>query len=167
MAGRRRPVQPADGPPAGHPRVAALRLLGRRDYTRAELTERLTRRGYPADEVEAALQRLTGEGLVDDRRVAAAFIRVASRVKGRGRIRIARDLEARGVDAAIIQECLDALPEDEDQDAIQRLLDRRNLPARLSLADRRRLFQQLLRRGFPSDAIARALRDRGQAPPAL
>jgi regulatory protein len=160
MAGRRR-ADGAERAPSGSPRAAALRLLGRRDYTRSELTDRLTARGYAPDDVEAALQRLAGEGLVDDRRVAAAFIRVASRVKGRGRIRIARDLEARGVDATIIRECLDALPEEEDDEAIQRILARRALPARLNMADRRRLFQQLLRRGFPADAIARALRDRG------
>jgi regulatory protein len=159
MPGRRRPAGDAR-PPAGTPRVAALRLLGRRDYTRAELAERLTRRGYPAADIDAALQRLAGEGLIDDRRVAASFIRVASRVKGRGRLRIARDLEARGVDAAIVREALEALPEEEDADAIERLLTRRNLPARLTLVERRRLFQQLLRRGFPPDAIARALRAR-------
>lgn len=153
---RRRPA----GPPAGSARTAAVRLLGRRDYTTAELTTRLTDRGYPADEVDAALQRLAGEGLVDDRRVAASFIRVASRVKGRGRIRIERDLASRGVAPTIIRETLAALPEEEDVEAIERLLTRRALPSKLSLAERRRLFQQLLRRGFPADAIATALRAR-------
>lgn len=157
MPARRRP--PA-GPPTGSARTAALRLLGRRDYTSAELTTRLTDREYPAEEVEAALQRLAGEGLVDDRRVAASFVRVASRVKGRGRIRIERDLLARGVAPAIVRETLEALPEEEDVEAINRLLDRRTLPAPLPIADRRRLFQQLLRRGFPADAIAKALRSR-------
>jgi regulatory protein len=157
MPARRRP--PA-GSPAGSARTAALRLLGRRDYTIAELTARLTDREYPADEVEAALQRLAGEGLVDDRRVAASFVRVASRVKGRGRIRIERDLIARGVAPAIVRETLAALPEEEDVEAIERLLARRTLPNRLPIADRRRLFQQLLRRGFPADAIAKALRAR-------
>lgn len=137
-----------------------MRLLGRRDYTIAELTVRLTDRGHPPDQVGAALQRLGGEGLVDDRRVAASFIRVASRLKGRGRIRIERDLVARGVDAAIVRETLAALPEEEDVEAIERLLTRRAVPTKLELAERRRLFQQLLRRGFPADAIATALRAR-------
>lgn len=137
-----------------------MRLLGRRDYTIAELTVRLTDLGHPPDQVGAALQRLGGEGLVDDRRVAASFIRVASRLKGRGRIRIERDLVARGVDAAIVRETLAALPEEEDVEAIERLLTRRAVPTKLELAERRRLFQQLLRRGFPADAIATALRAR-------
>lgn len=157
---RRTRADGAPAPPSGTAHAAALRLLGRREYTRAELADRLARRDFPADEIDATLQRLAGEGLLDDRRVAAAHIRVASRVKGRGRLRIARELETRGVAADLIREALDALPEEEDAEAIERILSRRNVPARMSMADRRKLFQQLLRRGFPSDAIARALRSR-------
>ena len=146
--------------PRGNPRAAALRLLGRRDYTSAELSTKLGARGYPEAEIDAALRRLAGDGLVDDRRVAASFIRVASRVKGRGRIRIERDLAARGVDADVIREALEALPAEEDDEAIERILEKRSLPARLGLADKRRLYQQLLRRGFPTDAVSRALRKR-------
>jgi regulatory protein len=155
---RRRGREEAPPAPSGSPRAAALRLLGRRDYTAAELTRRLIERGHAPDEVEAALQRLAGEGLVDDRRVAAAFIRVASRVKGRGRIRIERDLLARGVAAGIVRDALAALPEDEDADAVRRILARRGIPDRITLAERRKLFRQLLRRGFPAEAISKALR---------
>jgi len=35
------------------------------------------------------------------------------------------------------------------------IVQRKGLPAWPSLAERRRMFQHLLRRGFPADAIAR------------
>lgn len=141
-------------------RVAALRLLGRRDYTTHELRERLLAREHPADDVDAALDSLRTDGLLDDRRVAASHVRIATSVKGRGRLRIARELEARGLDRALVQEALAALPADEDAEAIRRWLARRALPPRLPAADHRRVFAQLLRRGFPADAIARVLRER-------
>lgn len=164
MPASRRPAG-ASGASAGPARAAALRLLGRREYTRAELVRKLSERGYAPADVESTLQRLAGEGLLDDRRVAAAHVRVASRVKGRGRLRIARELDARGIDADIVRETLAALPEEEDAEALARILSRRNVPPRLSMAERRKVFQQMLRRGFPSDAIARALRARASEGP--
>jgi regulatory protein len=133
-------------------------LLGRRDYTTRELTDKLHAKGFPADAVEAALRRLAADGLLDDRRVAAAYVRTASQIKGRGRVRIAHELQARGVGRSVIDDVLGRLgPEDESQ-AIQAILARRRWPARPTLADRRRVFHHLLRRGFAPDVIAKAMR---------
>ena len=44
--------------------------------------------------------------------------------------------------------------------AIQSFLRRKRVPADLTVADRRRLFQQLMRRGFTADVIAQALKNR-------
>ena len=141
-------------------RLAALRLLGRRDLTRAELTRRLIDRGYPESEVEAVADRLVAGGSLDDKRTALAHVRTASRVKGRGRLRIQRELTARGIARDVVDEALQELKPDDDAQGIRRFLLKRRVPARLSPHERQKLFQQLLRRGFPSDAIARALKVR-------
>jgi regulatory protein len=143
-------------------RLAALRLLGRRDYTRHELADRLLAREHPPDEVEAALDALTAEGLVDDRRVAAAHARTASELKGRGRLRIMRELEARGIGRAVAQDAVARLSPEHEAATIERFLARKRLPARLPAADHRRIFAQLLRRGFSADAIAAVLRTRSE-----
>lgn len=143
-------------------RVAALRLLSRRDYTKAELRQKLADREFGSEEIDQALDSLSAESLVDDRRAAAAYVRTATRVKNRGRLRIRRELEARGVDRAVIRELLADMAPDDETAAVDRLLRRRNLPARLNVADRRRVFQQLLRRGFTPDVIAKALKSRGE-----
>jgi regulatory protein len=135
----------------------ALRLLGRREYTIAELRTRLIERGHSAREVEQALASLAADGLLDDRRAAAAHIRTGSRVKGRGRLRLRRELQARGVEAELADTLLNSLDEADEVEAAIRVLDRKKIPGRLPMADRRRIFQQLLRRGFPSHVIALAL----------
>jgi regulatory protein len=152
-SGSPRPAAPGDSP-----RPAALALLGRRDYTTRELTDKLQARGFPADAIDQTLRGLTADGLLDDRRVAAAYVRTASQIKGRGRVRIAHELHARGVAKSVIDDVLRRLGPDEESHAIQAILARRRWPARPTLADRRRMFHHLLRRGFSPDVIAKAMR---------
>lgn len=146
-------------------RLAALRLLGRRDYTVAEVRDRLKKKEHPADAIDEAITRLVEERLLDDRRVAAAHVRTSSALKGRGRLRIARELDARGIERSLAQEALAALPPDDEAASVRRFLDRKRLPARLNAAEHRRIFGQLLRRGFSPDVIARQLRARQVEPP--
>jgi regulatory protein len=147
--------------PSVNIRTAALRLLGRREYTVFELRTRLTDRGYTDESVDALVVSFVAERLLDDRRVAAAHVRSASRIKRRGRLRIERELVARGLDRAVVHDALGALSADDDLEAIRQIVQRKRLPARPDLAERRRMFQHLLRRGFSSDAISRVLgRDR-------
>jgi regulatory protein len=145
------------GVPPGSARVAALRLLGRRDYSAAEVSARLLARGYPEDVVRATVAALLADGTIDDLRTAMAHVRTAAGVKRRGSRRIQRELEARGLAPDTVQTALGGLTPDDDLAAIRRLLARRPLPTPLPADARRRLFQQLLRRGFPADLIARAL----------
>ena len=107
------------------------------------------------------LADLADAGVVNDRRVAESFVRVASTLKGRGRLRISRELEQRGIDRSIIRDALAGLPIEDETASIRRFLERKHLPARLSPAEHRRVFGQLVRRGFSADLIAKALRGRG------
>jgi regulatory protein len=138
-------------------RSVALRLLARRDYTSAELRAKLVEREVEPADVEAVIGSFTQEKLLDDRRVAAAHARTASQIKHRGRLRIRRELEARGIDRAAITEVLGELPEADEAAGIALFLQRKR-PPMLDAAGRRRLFGQLMRRGFSADSIAKALR---------
>ncbi len=92
------------------PLEIALRALRAADRSRAELDERLERRGIPAGERTAALDELERLGYLDDARTAALRAgRLAAR--GYGDAYIRADLERRGLPA---DEALDALePEPE------------------------------------------------------
>jgi regulatory protein len=146
--------------PAATARSTAIALLARRDYSAAELREKLLAREHAEDEVATTMDALVREGFVDDRKFAGAFVRTAIRVKGRGRLRIQHELEARGVDRAIITEALGAEATADEAEAIEKVLTKKRWPAQPSPIERRRMFEHLLRRGFPPDAVARALRNR-------
>src|SRR5262245_39276873 len=109
-------------PPPVDIRLAALRLLGRRDYTSSELSDKLSKRGYDDDAIRALTTKLRSDGTLDDRRVAEAHVRAASRIKRRGRLRIERELVLRGIDRATAHEALAALQPDDDLAAIRQIL---------------------------------------------
>jgi len=145
----------------GSARAAALRLLTRRDYTTAEIRAKLIDREFDVEEVDAAINSLNQAGLLNDRRAATAHVRTASQIKHRGRLRIRRELEARGIERALISQVLAELPARDETAGIETFLARKRLPPELDPAQRRRLFGQLMRRGFSADAISKALRGRG------
>jgi regulatory protein len=131
--------------------------LGRRDYTACELTDKLSKRGYDVEAIATVTASLRASGSLDDRRVADAHVRSASRIKRRGKLRIERELLARGVARNVVQQALAAIGQDDDIAAIKQILLRKRVPARLDQAARRRLFQHLMRRGFSADAISKVL----------
>jgi regulatory protein len=141
-------------------RGAALTLLSRRDYSTSELRKKLLDREYETDAVDELIRDLTASRLLDDRRVAASHVRTATAIKARGRLRIARELAARGLSKDVVSEALGAVETPDEAGAIRKILARKKWPAEPSLAERRKMFQHLLRRGFPAGAIAKALGQR-------
>ena len=131
--------------------------MSRRDYTAAELESRLQDRGYDAEAIADALGDLRAGRFIDDRRVAAAHVRTAATIKSRGRVRIARELTARGVSRDLIEDALSGVEPDDELASIRRILARKRWPAKPSMAERQRMFRHLLLRGFPTDLIGKAL----------
>ncbi|MBF2734635.1 MAG: regulatory protein RecX [Betaproteobacteria bacterium AqS2] len=140
---------------AGGCYAAAVRLLARREHSRAEL-ERKLGRAHEAEEIAAALDRLAAERLQSDRRFAAEFI--VAKMAGWGRRRLLAELRERGVAAEIAAEEIEAgLKEGEQQRAEAAL--RRKYGGRLG-ADERATGQALrflAQRGFDGASAAKAL----------
>jgi hypothetical protein len=84
-------------------RDAALALAARRDYTAAELVSRLKDQGHDPGDITHVLDDLRDRGVINDRRVAAAHVRTAAAVKGRGQC-LARGPHAASL--AIVDEAL-------------------------------------------------------------
>lgn len=94
------------------PRNDAIRLLARREYSRAELERRLVAKGHAADVIDEALSALAGEGLQSDTRFAEVFVR--SRImRGQGPIKIRAGLGERGIDPELVRMALDVSSHDE------------------------------------------------------
>lgn len=82
-------------------RLAAMRLLTRREHSCQELSQKLRHKGFDRSLVEEIIAGLQNEGLVSDERFAESFMR--SRInKGYGPTRIIHELRQRGVSGQII-----------------------------------------------------------------
>ncbi len=141
---------------------AGLSLLARRELSEAQVRERLARRGFEAAAIEEAVRRLRQAGIADDARVAAAAARTEAVVKRRGRLRVARRLEAIGIAEEVAAKAVHEVFEGVDEtrlvaEALSRRL-RGGRPRIADAADRRRLYQQLIRQGFSPAAVAAELR---------
>ena len=138
-----------------------LRLLSRRELSVSDLRARLLDRDHPPDEVEQAIEHLLETGALDDGRVARAYARTAAGVKGRGRLRVMRELSAMGIAKQIASEAVAEAFADVDErsliaKAIRKKFRGNTKPA--TPAEYARLYQYLMRQGFTSAAVAAAMR---------
>lgn len=134
----------------------AMRLLARREHSRAELEGKLGPHGTD-QEISDALDHLTELGLLSDQRFAEAWLRSKSARFGGPRLR--RDLMQRGIDPDIIEEAIQSEPlEDEYERACQIWRTRFGTPS----SDRKEWARQarfLQGRGFSTDVIRKVLRE--------
>jgi regulatory protein len=129
----------------------AVRAVERRSFARADLGRRLRRKGHAPQAVEAALERLVERGFLDDAAFAANYVETRA-ARGRGPLRLARDLGAMGVERGIIARALAAHAGSADVagDVPRKLAAKRaaqlgDLPRHVR---RRRVLAYLARRGF-------------------
>jgi regulatory protein len=139
----------------------AVQLLASRPHFRREMELKLASRKFPADEIAAALDRLTSEGYLDDRAAAEGFIR--SRLsRGEGRLRLAAELARRGAPSEIAAAALTALLPEDDLEATREAAARW---ARGGREDPAALARHLARKGFSRRAIVQVLREEGSEAP--
>ena len=139
-----------------------LRALERRSYARRDLGRRLTRKGHRPSAVEAALERASGLGLLDDAGYALNYVETRA-ARGRGPARLARDLMAMGVERRHIDAAIAAhWPPDVDRSAMPKALAARRARQLGGLpreAKRRRLTAYLARRGFTGPDVRQAIQE--------
>jgi regulatory protein len=141
-----------------------LKLLARRELSVAGLRGRLLERDHPPDEVEAAIAHLLETGALDDRRVASAYARTSVTVKGRGRLRVQRELHDLGIPRDVAAAALADVFGDVDERALVDRALKKKLRGRTRVTDRAeqaRLYQFLMRQGFSPAAVTAALRKLG------
>ncbi len=81
-------------------------LLSRREHSAFELKQKLLRKGYEADVVDPALERLAAENLLSDERFVESFVH-ARQARGSGPRRVAAELSQKGVSDSLISRYLD------------------------------------------------------------
>jgi regulatory protein len=137
---------------------AALNLLTARPYTARNLKRKLVQKGFAPTEVDAAIERLVGNGILDDNRYAAQFARGRLLGPGSSRRRIRQQLFQRGIGKDIADAAIEAVIAEESVDLAAVIeKDARKKLAMLSGLEppvvKRRLYSHLARRGYDVDEI--------------
>lgn len=141
-----------DGPDTGvELRARALRLLARREHSRAELARKLAPRAESPGALGELLDSLEQKKQLSDARYAEARVRQLSRKYGAARIR--QDLKANGIAGDLVE----GVSGEGELERARAILDRKyRLPA-TTREERARRMRFLQSRGFSSDVIFRLL----------
>lgn len=157
-------------PPSVSAKAKAVSLLSRREHSTQELKSKLLQRGYPAEEVDDAVQWVHQHRFQSDERFAESLFRRRSATFGDRAI--AAELSSHGLGArnkVTQSEVAGAAYVDEVQRAVQWVLKRHAGPIRDALAAqvetadkaqllllKSRVFKALASRGFDFDNIEAA-----------
>ena len=143
--------------------IDALKMLGRRELSEAQLRQRLGRREHAPDAIDAAVARLRAERAIDDLRTAEAIARTQTSIKRRGRLRVRRQIEQAGIEPATARRAVDEVFAALDPDALIEASLAKRLRGREQIADEAelaRLYRYLIGQGFEGDHVIRTLRAR-------
>ena len=136
-------------------RERALRLLARREHSRAELARKLQPHVAPEDDLGALLDDLAGRKQLSDERYAESRAHVLSRKFGAARI--AQELRAKGLDKGLAEHAAAAARASEVERA-RAVWTKKFRNAAATREERARQMRFLQSRGFSFDAIRAVIR---------
>ena len=131
-------------------KARAVSLLAQREYSRQELTDKLTAAQASPEEVEQALAQLEAKGLVDDARVVETLVNRRSGKLGATRLR--QELQAKGVSAELVAETMAGLKGTEMARA-QAVWKKKFGQLAATSAERNKQARFLASRGFSGDVV--------------
>lgn len=135
----------------------AMHLLEKMDRTEQQLRKKLLESEYPEDLAEEAIAYVKRFHYVDDARYADSYVRMKGAAKSRGKL--LAELQNKGIDRELACRVLSEYEDERDeQQMILELMRKRNYdPQTASLQEQRRMYGYLMRRGFQSADICRAM----------
>ncbi|WP_068276429.1 recombination regulator RecX [Aldersonia kunmingensis] len=132
-----------------------LRLLAMRAHSRAELAERLAKRGFEPEVARGALDRLAEVGLIDDAAFARQWVQSRHQYSGKGRTALAIELRGKGIAPDQAEAALAEISREDERERATELVRKKLRTvdvSELDAAERdrltRRLVGMLARRGY-------------------
>lgn len=141
-------------------KLRAMKLLTKREYTESQLRKKLEEGFYPPQIIEEALAYVADFNYTDDLRYAVTFI--TDHETTRSRKRIEQDLRAKGISGEVLERAWEEWEErggrQDEQAMIRALLAKKKYdPETADPAEKRRIYAFLMRRGYASEEIRRAM----------
>lgn len=135
----------------------AMYLLQKMDRTERQLRDKLSENEYPQDIIDGAVAYVKSFYYIDDAGYAERYVRCYQDRKSRRQMRM--DLLQKGVSSELIDRAMEEALETEAEELIFRWLQKKHFEAdSADEAEKRRVYQFLLRKGFHSDEILRCMR---------
>lgn len=138
---------------------SAMRYLGNRDRTAFEIRRHLTSKGFEEEEIKTCLDYLNEYKLINDEDYCEKYIRYAMG-KGRGPLRIRKELQDRGVSEEYIQIGLEEFFSGEDELKAALCFVEKQLSKGMSVESEKevaRIGRQLSSRGYNVGIIHKVL----------
>lgn len=135
-------------------RERALRLLARREHSRAELARKLEQAGFGHDDIALLLDAFEAKNWLSDRRFAESY--VADHRAKAGSIKLAYELRQRGVSDAVIEDVLSENRDSEIERA-REVWQKKFDSAPGDAAEKARHIRFMQSRGFTSEVIQRVI----------
>lgn len=137
----------------------ALHLLERMDRSESGLREKLRQNEYPLDIIEDVILYVKSCHYIDDERYARNYIQ--SYQGQRSKQRITMDLMTKGIHKKVIEAAISEVYEADEYRMIQSLLVKKNYhPQTSDVKEQQKIYNFLLRRGYKSEDVLRAMKCR-------
>jgi len=140
-------------------RARALRLLARREHSRAELRRKLSPHVQEGTDLEALLDDFTSRGWLSEARYVEQTVRAKARKYGP--LKIAHHLREKGIDEAGIESAL-VQAKAEESEALASAWRTRFGRSPQDEGERAKQVRFLQQRGFPLEAVLRFLKSESQ-----
>lgn len=142
----------------------AVKALGRRMRTEAELRRLMHLRVEPGDRGEAIVRavaaRLKEYGYLDDAAFAETYARLRQENEKLGSRRVRQNLKLKGVKSDLVEETVDARYGGTDEEALARLhLERKRIKKPENEKETARVMRRLVAAGFSTSVIYKILRN--------
>lgn len=140
-------------------RLRCMHLLESTDRTEAQLRMKLQQGEYPRDVIENTIGWLIQKRYLDDGRYADMYIEYNKEKKSRRQIEM--ELQRKGISGDKIENAFTGQELAAEDELIEEWLDRKHYDREnADAAAQRKMYGFLMRKGFSSSAVIKALRDR-------
>jgi len=143
------------------PKRAKLRLLNllqKKSYTEKQLKEKLEEGYYPVDIIKIAIDYVKSYGYINDQQFASDYYEYYKSSKSKNAMK--RELMKRGIPNEYMEHLFELTEGsiDEEEIQIKRWLEKKHYSLEISMKDKKKLYDFLMRKGYSFDKIKQVMK---------